>query len=100
MNELSKNINQIQRLCDKHNVNTLFAFGSVLTDDFYADSDVDLVVDISSDDPLVYSDNYFGLKFQLEQIFNRQIDLLEQKAIKNPFLKQQINKTKVLLYGR
>jgi predicted nucleotidyltransferase len=100
MNELSKNINQIQHLCDKHNVNTLFAFGSVLTDDFDADSDVDLVVDISSDDPLVYSDNYFGLKFQLEQIFNRQIDLLEQKAIKNPFLKQQINKTKVLLYGR
>lgn len=100
MNELSKNIDQIQHLCHKHNVKALFAFGSVLTDDFNADSDVDLIVDISSDDPLVYSDNYFELKFQLEQIFNRQVDLLEQKAIKNPYLRQQIDKTKVLLYGR
>ena len=100
MNELSKNIDQIQHLCDKHNVNALFAFGSVLTDDFNAESDIDLVVDISSDDPLVYSDNYFELKFHLEQIFNRQVDLLEQKAITNPYLRKKIDKTKVLLYGR
>jgi uncharacterized protein len=100
MKELSKHIDQIKELCDKYSVEALFAFGSVLTDKFNGESDIDLVVDISSEDPLTYSDNYFGLKFQLEKVFDRKIDLLEQKAIHNPFLKQQIDKTKVLLYGK
>lgn len=100
MKELSKHIDQIKGLCDKYSVEALFAFGSVLTDKFNGESDIDLVVDISSEDPLTYSDNYFELKFQLEKIFNRKIDLLEQKAIQNPYLKQQIDKTKVLLYGK
>ena len=39
-------------------------------------------------------------KFQLEDIFNRPVDLLEDKALKNPFLKRQIDNTKVLVYGR
>lgn len=100
MKRLAENIKQIQGLCDQHQVRALFAFGSVLNDDFNVDSDIDLVVDIASEDPLVYSDNYFELKSKLEQIFKRQIDLLEEKSIKNPFLKEQIEKTKVLLYGR
>jgi predicted nucleotidyltransferase len=58
-----------------------------------------MVVDFKIDDPLEYSDNYFDLKFELEKILNRQIDLLESKAIRNPFLKENIDKTKVLIYG-
>jgi len=83
-----------------HHVKTLFAFGSVLSDRFKTGSDIDLVVDIDSKDPIDYSDNYFALKFQLENILSRSIDLLEDKAIKNPFLKKQIDNTKVLIYGR
>jgi len=62
-------------------------------------SDIDLVVDIDSNDPLSYSDDYFGLKFQLEQLFKRHVDLLELRAIKNQYLKQTIEKSKVLIYG-
>ncbi len=90
---------QIQRLCESHKVKTLYSFGSVNTTKFTQDSDVDLVVDFKIEDPIEYTDNYFELKFELEKIFNRQIDLLESKAIKNPFLKENIEKTKVLLYG-
>lgn len=93
--------NQIQLVkdaCALYNVRTLFAFGSVTNDKFNADSDVDLVVDISESDPFKYSDNYFSLKRRLEHIFNRQIDLLELRAIRNPFRKQEIDRTKVLLY--
>lgn len=64
------------------------------------DSDIDLIVDIDSKDPLDYSDNYFALKIQLENILKRPVDLLEDKAVKNPFLKRQIDNTKVLIYGR
>ena len=100
MNELTLHINEIQKLCASNKVKTLFAFGSVLTDKFRIDSDIDLVVDIADNDPLSYSDKYFNLKYQLEQIFNRHIDLLEQKAIKNLYLKAKIDQTKILIYGK
>jgi uncharacterized protein len=91
--------NQIQQLCQDHKVRTLYSFGSVNTARFTQESDVDLVVDFKTDDPLEYTDNYFDLKSELEKIFNRPIDLLESKAIKNPFLRERIDKTKVLVYG-
>ena len=98
MNEVTRHIDQIRKLCGSNKVKSLFAFGSVLTDSFKSDSDIDLVVDIDAKDPLTYSDSYFNLKFQLEQLFNRKIDLLEQSAIKNPYLRKQIDETKVLIY--
>ena len=99
MNELTRHKDQIGMLCRSNKVKSLFAFGSVLSDHFTPESDIDLVVDIDAKDPLTYSDHYFNLKFQLEQLFKREIDLLEQSTIKNPYLKQQIDETKVLIYG-
>ena len=99
MKEINQHMDQIIKLCDSNKVKSLFAFGSITTDKFKSDSDIDLIVDIDDQDPLSYSDKYFDLKFQLEQILNRQIDLLERKAIKNRFLRQQIDQTKVLIYG-
>ncbi len=100
MKEINTHIDQIKMLCDSNKVKTLFAFGSVTTDQFNLDSDIDLVVDIDESDPMNYSDYYFSLKLQLENLFCRPIDLLEQKAIKNPYLKKEIDQTKVLIYGK
>ncbi|HYG40984.1 MAG TPA: nucleotidyltransferase domain-containing protein [Cytophagales bacterium] len=100
MKVLTQHIAQIKELCDLNNVKSLFAFGSVTTDKLKRESDIDLVVEIDDNDPLSYSDHYFNLKFQLEQLLKRQIDLLEQKAIINPYLREQIEKTKVLVYGK
>jgi len=100
MKLITLNIDTIKALCDKYHVKTLFAFGSVARDELKPSSDIDLVVDIDSVDPLSYSDNYFGLKFQLEQLLKRHIDLLELRAIKNQYLKQNIEDTKVLVYGK
>src|SRR5680860_492132 len=99
MRELNQHIDQIKKLCTRNGVKSLFAFGSVTTDQFKPESDIDLIVDIENNDPLSYSDSYFRLKFELEQLLKRQIDLLEQKAIKNPFFKEEIEKTKVLIYA-
>lgn len=100
MQELKDHIEQINQLCNAHNVKSLFAFGSVVSGNLKPESDIDLIVDIDISDPIDYSDNYFELKFQLEDIFRRQVDLLEDKAINNPLLKKRINNTKVLVYGR
>jgi uncharacterized protein len=100
MNVLNQHIDQIKRLCELNKVSSLFAFGSVTTDKFKPDSDIDLVVEIDDNDPFSYSDKYFNLKFQLEEILKRQIDLLEQKSIRNRFLKSEIDRTKVLIYRK
>lgn len=99
MKEINSHIDQIKMLCHLYKVKSLFAFGSVTRDDFKKSSDVDLIVEIEDHDPLSYSDNYFNLKFQLENILHRHIDLLEQKTLKNPYLKAEIDSTKVLVYG-
>lgn len=86
-------------LCMKNKVKTLYVFGSVLTDNFTESSDIDFIVEIDSADPLEYADNYFNLKFALEELFKRQIDLLENKTIKNQYLRENIDKSKSLLYA-
>ncbi|KAB7732793.1 nucleotidyltransferase [Rudanella paleaurantiibacter] len=92
-------IDQIQELCRANKVKSLFAFGSVTRDDFNEDSDIDLVVDIDEKDPFRYTDLYFNLKSKLEAIFNRQVDLLEERAIKNRIFRHELDNTKVKIYG-
>lgn len=92
-------IDQIQELCKTNKVKTLFAFGSVTRDDFNDTSDIDLVVDIDEKDPIKYTDIYFNLKSKLEDIFKRQVDLLEERAIKNSLFRRELDKTKVKIYG-
>jgi predicted nucleotidyltransferase len=99
MNRLSLYKDQINELCASHKVKSLYAFGSVLTSDFDNNSDIDLIVDFKDVDVNDYADNYFDLKFSLQDIFKRPIDLLEEQAIKNPYFKQVVNQTKELVYG-
>lgn len=100
MNLIGKNIEKIIELCSRYNVSELYAFGSVLTEHFDDDSDIDLLVDFEKMNVSGYADNYFDFKFALEKIFNRKVDLLENKAIKNPFLKKSIDSSKKIIYGR
>jgi predicted nucleotidyltransferase len=57
------------------------------------------MVDFDNIDLAKYVDNYYNLKFGLQKLFERQVDLIEHKAIKNPFFLQQINQQKRLVYG-
>ncbi|MEQ9423680.1 MAG: nucleotidyltransferase domain-containing protein [Cyclobacteriaceae bacterium] len=98
METLSPYIDQIKVICSDNGVKSLFAFGSVTTNKFNNSSDVDLVVEIEDKDPLAYSDKYFNLKFKLEEILKRPIDLLEFKAIRNPLLKEKIDSSKIQIY--
>jgi len=99
MNIVEKNIDKIHELCLKHKVANLFVFGSVLTNRFKESSDIDFIVDFKDVDLYEYADNYFDFKFSLEEIFKRDIDLLEDKAIRNPYLRKTIDSSKQLIYG-
>ncbi len=99
MTLLDKHIGDIRKLCFDHKVKQLYAFGSVLTAKFNSESDIDLVVDFDPIDVSLYADNYFDFKFSLQNILNRHIDLLEDKAIKNPYFRQTLNQQRQLIYG-
>ena len=100
MNRLETYRIAIDKLCEIYKVKRLYAFGSVLTDNFTKESDIDLVVEFSNVKLEDYADNYFDFKFSLQDIFKRPIDLLEEEAIKNPYLRQSINQQRQLVYGQ
>ena len=99
MNLIESNIDNVRTLCKLHKVQRMFVFGSVLSERFQKDSDIDLIVDFQGVDLYDYADNYFNLKESLENLFQREVDLLEDKAIKNPYLRKSIDSSKVLVYG-
>jgi len=99
MNIVEKNIDRLIKLCKKYKVLKLYAFGSVNTEKFTKESDIDLLVTFDNVDLQNYADNYFEFKFSLEDLFKRDIDLLEEKAVKNPFLLNSIETSKQLIYG-
>lgn len=99
MKLLENNISQIVALCRKHKVSKLFAFGSILTNRFNDESDVDLLVSFNKSEVTDYFDNYFDFKYSLEDLLGRTEDLLEEQTVKNPYLKRNVDATKALIYG-
>lgn len=99
MKPIENNIQRIIDLCKKHKVHKLFVFGSILTNRFNDKSDIDLVVDFKKAEIEDYFNNYFDFKYSLEELLNREIDLLEEQTIKNPYLKKSVDATKTLIYG-
>ena len=96
---ITDNIKQIKTLCVDHNVRELFAFGSVVTDQFSDKSDIDLLISFMPMKPEDYADNYFEIAEKFEEIFHRPVDLLTNKSLKNPYFIDSVNRTKTILYG-
>ena len=90
---------EINTLSAKHKVNKLYLFGSLLTDKFKEQSDIDFLVDFKPIALLDYADNYFDFKFSLQDILSYPVDLIEEKALKNPYFIESLNKQKQLIYG-
>jgi predicted nucleotidyltransferase len=87
-------------LCKLHEVKSLYAFGSIINETEKEESDIDFIVDFKPLSLENYTDNYFKFKFSLQAFFKRKIDLLEEKAIHNPYLIASIHKSRKLIYGQ
>ena len=101
MNTIIKNnLNTLEKLCKKNKVEKLYVFGSVLTENFNINSDLDFIVSFENTiHELDYADVYFDFLFSLENIFGREIDLITEKSLRNPFFIEEIEKTKQLIYA-
>ena len=97
---ITENRDKIIELCRQHHVRRLSVFGSAARDDFDPErSDVDLLVDFEPLGEMEYAPNYFALLRSFDALFGRQVDLLTEKSIKNPYLRRSIEGDKVALYA-
>ncbi|MCM1517894.1 MAG: nucleotidyltransferase domain-containing protein [Pseudoflavonifractor sp.] len=101
MKLIELNIKHIIDLCRRHKVKSLAVFGSILTDRFNDQSDVDLLVDFEPTDPdkFDYVTNFFDLQDSLESLLKRKVDLVVGSALRNKYFINNINRTKQIIYG-
>lgn len=91
---------EIEQVCRSLPVKRLGLFGSALREDFSKASDIDVLVVFDSDGNIDLFDKYFDLKEQLEEIFERKVDLVVDKKFRNPYLRKSIERTRTVIYER
>ena len=97
---LESNREMIAKVCARHGVVRLDAFGSALCEDFRPDeSDLDLLVEFAPMEPYARVDAYFGLLEDLRAALGLEIDLVMVGAVKSPYIARDIERTKRLLYA-
>ena len=92
---------QIRDLLQKHKIKNAFVFGSVLTESFNNDSDVDFLINLQEGlDPVDAGEHLWNLEYELSYLLKRNIDILSERSLKNPFFIREINATKYPIYGQ
>jgi uncharacterized protein len=90
----------LEELCRRCHVRRLFLFGSAARDDFDpARSDVDFLVEFEPMPQGGYADAYFGLLEGLEALLGCEVDLVALAALRNPYMRADIERTRTLLYA-
>ena len=98
---IQSNFDKILDLCVEHQVEKMYLFGSVIREDFdEKTSDIDVIVEIINEDPLERGQQILDFWNKLEDLFDKKVDLLTNQPIRNPFLKKNIDNTKMLIYDR
>lgn len=99
MHLIYDNIQKIAALCRRYKVKQLYVFGSVSTNKFNDNSDIDFLLNFSPEKNYNnYSDNYFDLYEDLKKLFGRDVDLIDEKTLRNPVFIEEIEATKCLIY--
>ena len=89
----------VKELMRQYRVKTAFVFGSVLTEGFRSDSDVDLLINFMDySNPLAVGQSIWDLEDALERLTSRKIDLITEHSLKNPYFIEELNNKKQLIY--
>ena len=96
---LKKQKKNLIEICQELDVKRLYAFGSITSESFQEDSDIDFLILFSENLTVEeYTRNYFALHYRLRELFNREIDIVTEKTLSNPYFIDSINETKQLIY--
>lgn len=98
---IAENQTTLDQLCEQYHVRRLELFGSALHEDRFdrAKSDMDFLVEFLPLESGQRADTYFGLREALAALFQRPVDLVVTKAIKNPYFLQALDRERELLYA-
>ncbi|MEI6049274.1 MAG: nucleotidyltransferase domain-containing protein [Bacteroidota bacterium] len=89
----------LKRICQALKIKRLYAIGSVVSDKFTEKSDIDFLISFSDNLTIEdYTNNYFSLHYSLRELFNREIDIITERTLSNPYFIESINETKELIY--
>lgn len=89
---------RIADFCQRWKITEFALFGSAVRDDFRPDSDVDVLVTFEADAPWSLWD-LSRMRAELERAFDREVDLVEKKALRNPFRRQAILSNQRVIYA-
>jgi len=97
---VSIKIKEVTALCEKYRVKRLDVFGSIANSSFKEEkSDIDFIVQFQSLEPAEHSRCYFGLLEELQDLFMRDIDLIESVALQNPYFIKSIERGRDTIYA-
>ena len=88
---------RIMAFCKKWEISRMAFFGSVLREDFRPESDVDVMVSFNPDSAWSLFD-IVDMKLELESIFQRDVDILEEGTIRNPIKRRCIYENLEVVY--
>jgi predicted nucleotidyltransferase len=95
---VEKKLVEIKNTFKKYGAERAFLFGSAAVGASKKNSDVDFLFSFPSDmDPETYANNYFSLLNALRNLLNREVDLVAEKTLQNPYLIESINDSKIQL---
>ena len=100
MNFIEPYTDSIRLLCEQYHIASLDVFGSVLTDSFQADSDIDFLVCFEKIPIEQHADNLFEFTTPLSRLMSREVDVIEESVIQNHYLLKSINRHRASIYGR
>lgn len=90
---------ELASLCRRFHVRRLELFGSAAAGHLKPESDLDFIVEFEPLARGTYADTYFGFREELERLFGRPVDLIVSSTIRNPYFRQSVERTKVLIYA-
>lgn len=95
-----KQLPLIVSLFKEKKIKSAYAFGSVVSENFNDKSDIDLLISFGDDlDPLEKGEICWDLHDILREIFNRDVDILIEESLKNPYFIEEVNEKKELIYA-
>ena len=98
MLDLTSLQSEIADICRALAIKRVELIGSAARDDFcHESSDVDVLVEFDGTDDLFH--RYFELKQRLESLFGRKVDVVQAGAVKNPYIRQTMERDRILVYG-
>ena len=100
MQNINENtIKELKKICSSLGVKRLYIFGSAVSGDFNNKSDIDILISFDENLPIEqYTQNYFELHYKLRDLFKREIDIVTERSLSNPYFIENIEKTKKLIY--